>query len=104
MRLLRVPLPAGAIAADAESIILIPMSKRLQVVMSEAEWRAYQRIARQQGVALSEWVRQSLRAASRTETTGDPGRRLAAIRAAARHAFPAPDVEQMLAEIEDGYR
>lgn len=72
--------------------------------MSEREWRSYERIARERGMALSEWVRQSLRAASRAEPGPNAGRRLAAIRAAARHEFPAPDIAQMLEEIERGYR
>jgi hypothetical protein len=80
------------------------MSKRLQVVMSDAELRAYRKLAREKGLALSEWVRQTLRRARREEAVGPAGRKLAAIRAAARHSFPAPDVDDMLAEIERGYR
>jgi hypothetical protein len=79
------------------------MSKRLQVVMSDSELRALQRIAKRKGVPLSEWVRQALRRAQRIEDVGPPDRKLAAIRSAARHAFPAPDVDEMLAEIERGY-
>ena len=52
-------------------------------------------------VLLSDWVRQTLRAA-RADSPGDPARKLAIIRAAAYHAFPTADVEQMLAEIESG--
>ncbi|MDZ4693701.1 MAG: hypothetical protein SGI86_01020 [Deltaproteobacteria bacterium] len=37
------------------------MSKRLQVVMDEAELRGYERAARAAGVPLSEWVRRALR-------------------------------------------
>jgi hypothetical protein len=79
------------------------MSKRLQVVMSEAEFRGYQKLARRKGVPLSEWVRRVLRRARRTELAAPADRKLAAIRAAARHAFPAPDIDRMLAEIERGY-
>jgi hypothetical protein len=70
--------------------------------MSESELRALQRLAKRNGVPLSEWVCSTLRAASRAESTADPAKRLAAVRAAARHAFPAPDIAQMLAEIEAG--
>jgi hypothetical protein len=80
------------------------MSKRLQVVMSEAEFRQLQKLARRKGLALSEWVRQTLRAAQREESEGNVDRKLAAIRAASRHQFPAPDIDQMLAEIERGYQ
>lgn len=49
------------------------MSKRLQVVLDEEELREIQEA------------------------------KLAAIQAATRHAFPAPEIEAMLAEIERGY-
>jgi len=71
--------------------------------MSEAEFRALQRLAREKGVPLSEWVRQVLRKAQRNDAVGPASKKLAAIRAAARHEFPAPDIDEMLAEIERGY-
>ena len=52
---------------------------------------------------MAEWVRQALRAARRQEPSGDLDRKLDAIRAASRHAFPTADMDQMLAEIERGY-
>lgn len=79
------------------------MSKRLQVLLDEAEWREIQRIARARRMTVAEWVRQSLRAASRREPGSDTGKKLASVRAAARHAFPTGDVQGMLAEIERGY-
>ena len=80
------------------------MSTRLQVVMDEAEVGAYRRLAERDGLTLSEWVRQKLRRAERNETSGSVDRKLAAIRAAARHGFPTADIDQMLREIESGYR
>ena len=79
------------------------MSKRLQVLLAEAEWREIQRAARSHRMTVAEWVRQSLRAARRSESSGDPGRKLAAVRAAVQHSYPAPDISQMLEEIERGY-
>ena len=79
------------------------MSKRLQVVMPDSELKGYQRAARAEGLGLSEWVRQKLRAARRAGPETDANRKLIAIRNAARHRFPAPEVDQMLAEIERGY-
>jgi hypothetical protein len=79
------------------------MSKRLQVVLADAELQRFARAAERRGLTLSEWVRQALRSAERASALGDPDRKLRAIRSAARYAFPAPDIEQMLAEIECGY-
>jgi hypothetical protein len=78
------------------------MSKRLQVVVDEAELKRFQRAARRAGMTLAEWVRQALRRAERTTSSQDPAKKLAAIRAAARHSFPAPDIDEMLLEIERG--
>jgi hypothetical protein len=75
----------------------------MQVLIQDTEFRRFQRIAKRKGLTLAEWVRQVLRLAAGSESVGDGDRKLALVRAAARHAFPAPDVEQMLAEIEKGY-
>jgi hypothetical protein len=79
------------------------MSKRLQVLLDEAELREVQKAARRDRVTTAEWVRRALRTARRAQPLTDAGRKLDAVRAAARHGFPAPDVAQMLAEIEGGY-
>jgi hypothetical protein len=79
------------------------MSKRLQVLLEEPEWRDVQRAARARRMTVAEWVRQALRAARRQEPLGDAGRKLAVIRAAARHAHPTADIGRMLDEIERGY-
>jgi hypothetical protein len=87
-----------------EQITLPPMSKRMQVLISEKEFRLMKEIARRRGLTLAEWVRQTLRGACRQEPLGDPDVKLARVRAALRHEFPAPDIDQMLAEIARGYR
>lgn len=79
------------------------MSKRLQVLLEEPEFREVQRAARAQRMTVAEWVRQALRAARRREPAIDAKKKLEAIRAAARHSFPTADIDQMLAEIESGY-
>jgi hypothetical protein len=79
------------------------MSKRLQVVVADADLRRYRAAARRSGVTLAEWVRQALRRAERAAAGGDTDGKLDAIRAATQYDFPAPDIEQMLAEIEQGY-
>jgi hypothetical protein len=71
--------------------------------MSESELKGYERTARAKGMPLSAWVRQTLRAERQNEPGSSPEKRLAAIRAAAQHRFPSPDIDQMLAEIARGY-
>jgi hypothetical protein len=80
------------------------MSKRrLQVVLSEDEYLEIERIARSQRLTVSAWVRRSLRRAGRDEPELAADRKLAAVRAAARHEFPTADIDRMLEEIERGY-
>ena len=71
--------------------------------MDDAELRDIQRIARRQRLTVAEWVRQALRAARRREPGGDVARKLEAVRAAVRHSFPTAGIDEMLADIEQGY-
>jgi hypothetical protein len=80
------------------------MSKRLQVVMEDREWKEIAAAAKRRGQTVSEWVRATLRAARRSDGSGAAEKKLAAIRTAVRMNGPTADIDQMLAEIETGYR
>jgi hypothetical protein len=75
----------------------------LQVLLDEAELGDVREAARRQGVPVSEWVRRALREARRREPKGDIDRKLQAIRKAMQYNGPTADIDQMLAEIEQGY-
>jgi len=79
------------------------MTKRLQVLLPDPEYREIQKIARSRRISVAQWVRQALRAAKREEPLGDVSNKLEALRAAAKFEFPTADIEQMLSEIEQGY-
>ncbi len=81
----------------------ICMSKRLQVILDDAEYREVSQAAQRKGLSVSEWVRRSLRDTRSAEPTSDAGKKLAVVRAAAGHGFPTADIDQMLREIEQGY-
>lgn len=78
------------------------MSKRLQVVLSDEDFDALERAARERRQPISGLVRESLRRtlADPVDRTGDE--RLAAFLRFARFNGPSGDIEQMLAEIERG--
>ena len=80
------------------------MTKRLQVLFDDEELIELQRLARRNRMTTAEWVRRSLRAAREAESGSDVGQKLAAIRQAAGHAFPTGDIDQILDEIERGFR
>jgi len=79
------------------------MSKRLQVLLDEAEFDELRVAARREGMPVSDRVREALREAHRRKPSDDVESKLRAVREAMRHEFPAPDIKQMLAEIEQGY-
>ncbi|MEE8599725.1 antitoxin [Euzebya tangerina] len=80
------------------------MSTRLQVVVSEQELAEMKAVARSARMTLSEWVRQALREARDAGPAGPDRHELERVLAtAAGHAFPAPDIGQINAEIEAGY-
>jgi hypothetical protein len=79
------------------------MAKRLQVILQDPEYREIRRAARSRHMSIAEWVRQALELARRREPSSEIGKKLDAIRAAARHNFPSGDIDTMLAEIEGGY-
>lgn len=80
------------------------MSKRLQVVMPDAEMDAIRRIARRRRLTVGEWVRRALRDAQSRQPASDAASKLKVIRHAVKYSFPTADIEQMLAEIERGYQ
>jgi hypothetical protein len=77
------------------------MSKRLQVVMPDDEYRAAAGVARRRGTPLSRLVRGSLKRTV-AEETEDPERRIATVLRFARFSGPTGDIEQLLEEIERG--
>ena len=77
------------------------MSKRLQVLFGEEEYREIQGFAQSQKMTVAEWVRQALRKA-RNEHAGSVDAKLRAIADASRHEFPTADIDVMLQEIESG--
>lgn len=79
------------------------MSKRLQVILRDSDYREIQRLARSRHMSTAEWVRQALEAARRREPASSVAKKLAVVRAAVRHEFPTADIPAMLAEIEAGY-
>jgi len=79
------------------------MAKRLQVILKDPEYREIQRMAVARHMSVAEWVRQALALARRREPLIESSKKLASIRASARHAYPTAEMDQMLAEIESGY-
>ena len=80
------------------------MSKRLQVLLPDPEMSDIQRLAKREGLTVGEWVRRALRDARASRPAIDSTTKLKAIRRGVKYSFPTADMEQMLSEIERGYR
>ncbi|HUG48176.1 MAG TPA: hypothetical protein VMP67_07155 [Candidatus Limnocylindria bacterium] len=79
------------------------MSKRLQIVMPDEEYRAVARAARRRGRPIAQVVRDSLRRTlAEEEVQVDPERRIAAVLRFARFNGPTGEIDALLDEIERG--
>ena len=74
------------------------------MLLDDEELRTIQRLARRDRLTTAEWVRRRLREGAAAGARPDTASKLAAIHAAYRHEAPTPDIDQMLDEIERGYR
>ncbi len=78
------------------------MSKRLQVLIPDDEYRAIVSAARRRGQPVARLVRESLRRTVMEGSEPDPDRRIAAVLRFARFSGPTGDIDQLLREIEEG--
>ena len=80
------------------------MSKRLQVLLPDQEMAAIRRLAKRERLTVGEWVRRVLQEARACRPEIEPETKLRAVRQAVGYAFPSGEIDQMLSEIERGYR
>jgi hypothetical protein len=80
------------------------MSKRLQVFVEDDMYRELQRSARRSGSTVSQYVRSAIAAILQQEPRYNTRTKLSVVREGAKHTSPAGDVDEMIAEIERGYR
>lgn len=80
------------------------VAKRLQVLLDDAEFRDLRRVAKARRMTVAAWVRQTLRTARQSEPLGEAAEKISAVRAAVKHRFPTGSIDDMLDEIERGYR
>lgn len=82
--------------------ILMSMSKRLQIVMADEEIEELRRSAEREGMSLSEWARQALRRAQRSQEGPTADDKMKAVERALACDYPTGDIEEILASIEKG--
>lgn len=78
------------------------MSRTVQVPFDETEFLEIREMADRKRLTLAEWIRAAVHSV-RPRKPRAAQRKLEAVNSAARHSFPAADIDQMLAEIEQGY-
>ena len=80
------------------------MTKRLQVLLEDEELADIKRAAHRRRQSVAEWVRTALRQAQERDAGRSPAAKLEALREAGSHEFPTGSIDEMLEEIERGYR
>jgi hypothetical protein len=79
------------------------MSKRLQILIPDDEYRAVASAARRRGQPIAQVVRDSLRRTlADEEAAEDPDRRIAAFLRFARFSGPTGEIDEILRDIERG--
>jgi hypothetical protein len=78
------------------------MSKRLQIVLPDDEYRALADAAQRQGMPVAQLVCESLRRTLAGEPELEPEQRIAAVLRFARFSGPTGEIDQLLQEIEGG--
>ena len=86
------------------SLKILTMTKRLQILLNDKEMRAIQDSAERQQVTVREWVRQTLRNACPQAPLTDTKKKLDVVSVASRCDFPTGDIAQILREIDQGYQ
>lgn len=78
------------------------MSKRLQILLPEADYRAIVKVCRHDKKKVSEWVRESLRRSLKYKEAPSAEDRIASVLRFASYSGPTGDIEEILSEIERG--
>jgi hypothetical protein len=80
-----------------------PMSKRLQVLLSDQEMSRLKEAAQKAQLSVGEWVRQAIRKNADGPSPRPADEKLKAVRRALSHSFPTANIDEMNREIEQGY-
>ena len=79
------------------------MTKRLQILVSEAELEQLRISARADNVSMGEWIRKAMHRSFSEPEARTVEAKLLAIREAMKFNAPTADIDQMNREIEQGY-
>jgi hypothetical protein len=79
------------------------MSIRLQILLAEEEMKELKRLADEEHMTVSSWVRRAIRNEKKTRPETAARKKLEMVRKAAGYTFPTGSIEELAAEIETGY-
>jgi hypothetical protein len=80
------------------------MTKRLQVLIEDEELMEIRRAAKQRRQSVAEWVRAALRQARSSEAGRPAAAKLQVLDSAVTHDYPTGPIDELLDQIEQGYR
>ena len=73
------------------------------MLFDDEELHEIQEFARRHHMTLAEWVRQTLRETLRRQPRQSAAKKRQAVRRDMEHEFPTADIDEMIAQIEQGY-
>jgi hypothetical protein len=79
------------------------MSIRLQVILENEEMKEIKKLAEQEKMTVSAWVRRAIAHEKRERPTLIAHKKIDVIRKASQYNFPSGDIDTITAEIESGY-
>ena len=79
------------------------MSKRLQVLIPEEEYKKLKQHAKLERLTLGAWVRSALRRITESESARSPEEKLKAVKHALKIGAPTDNIDDMKKQIESGY-
>ena len=80
------------------------MTKRLQVLLEDDELMEIRRAAKLRRQSIAEWVRAALRQARATDAGRPASEKLHVLDSSVSHDYPTGSIDEMLDQIEHGYR
>lgn len=78
------------------------MSKRLQVLLPDAQYRAMAGFCKRQKITVAEWVRECIRRGFASIQPDSPEKKMAKILKYAKYRGPTADISELLSDIEKG--
>ena len=92
----------GSIDSSYESLYTHKMSKRMQILVPDAEYKEVLRITKNMGTSVADWVRDLISEGIQKRQRKSADAKIAAVLRYAKFKGPTGSIDQILKEIDEG--